>query len=84
MVSSQLCATVSQHSSHLCNFVVDRDILTLYAPVLLVVIHAEEIDIILIVNQKRCNCLQSVLFYCKITLHVSGVVHTHHQEYTEL
>jgi hypothetical protein len=21
-----------------------------------------------------------ILFYCRITLHVSGVVHTHHQE----
>jgi len=22
------------------------------------------------------------LFYCQVTLHVSGVSHTHHQEYT--
>ena len=32
----------------------------------------------------RCNNMQSVLFYCKITLHVSGVFHTHHQEYIKL
>ena len=30
------------------------------------------------------NCSQSILFYCKITLHVSGVVYTHHQEYVKL
>jgi len=32
----------------------------------------------------RCNCSQSILFYCRVTLHVSGVFHTHHQEYTKL
>jgi len=25
-----------------------------------------------------------ILFYCKITLHVLGAVHTHHQEYIKL
>ena len=25
-----------------------------------------------------------ILFYYKITLHVSGAVHTHHQEYIKL
>ena len=25
-----------------------------------------------------------ILFYCKITLHVSGAFHTHHQEYVKL
>ena len=25
-----------------------------------------------------------ILFYCNITLHVSGNVHTHHQEYIKL
>ena len=25
-----------------------------------------------------------ILFYCNITLHVSGVVRTHHQEYIKL
>ena len=25
-----------------------------------------------------------ILFYCKITLHVSGAVHNHHQEYIKL
>jgi len=45
MVSSQLYATVSQHSVQLCNFVIDRDILTLYTPIVSVIIHAEEIDI---------------------------------------
>ena len=25
-----------------------------------------------------------ILFSCKITLHVSGFVHTHHQEYIKL
>ena len=25
-----------------------------------------------------------ILFYCKITLRVSGAVHTHHQEYIKL
>ena len=29
----------------------------------------------------RCNSMQSDLFYCKVTLHVSGVHGTHHQEY---
>ena len=32
----------------------------------------------------RCNCSQSILFYCRITLHVSGVIHTHSQEYIKL
>ena len=32
----------------------------------------------------RFNCSQSILFYCRITLHVSGVFHTHHQEYIKL
>jgi hypothetical protein len=31
-----------------------------------------------------CNSVQSVLFYCKITLHVSGVIRTHHREYIKL
>ena len=25
-----------------------------------------------------------IVFYCKITLHVSGVIHTHQQEYIKL
>jgi len=25
-----------------------------------------------------------ILFYCRITLHVSGIFHTHHQEYIKL
>jgi len=25
-----------------------------------------------------------ILFYCSIALHVSGAVHTHHQEYIKL
>ena len=25
-----------------------------------------------------------ILFYCKITLHVSGAIHTDHQEYMKL
>ena len=33
----------------------------------------------------RCNNMQSIFyFYCKITLHVSGAIHTHHQEYVKL
>jgi len=32
----------------------------------------------------RCSCSHSILFYCKITVHVSVVVHTHHQEYIKL
>jgi hypothetical protein len=32
-----------------------------------------------------CNCMQSIfLLCCKITLHVSGVNYTHHQEYMEM
>ena len=27
---------------------------------------------------------QSILFYCRVTLHVSGAFHTHHQEYNKL
>jgi hypothetical protein len=32
-------------------------------------------------NPTRSNSMQSDLFYCKITLHVSGVRRAHHQEY---
>ena len=32
----------------------------------------------------RSNSMQSILFYCKIALHVSGVFHIHHQEYIKL
>ena len=32
----------------------------------------------------RCSCAQSILLYCRVTLHVSGAFHTHHQEYTKL
>ena len=31
-------------------------------------------------NPTRCNSMQ-IFIYCKITLHVSGVHRTHHQEY---
>ena len=31
----------------------------------------------------RCNSIQ-VFIYCKITLHVSGIYRTHHQEYLKL
>ena len=30
-------------------------------------------------NPTRCNSRQSDLFYCKVTLHVSGAHSTHHQ-----
>ena len=32
----------------------------------------------------RCSCSQSILFHCRVTLHVSGAFHTHHQEYIKL
>ena len=32
----------------------------------------------------RCSSSQSLLFHCRVTLHVSGVFHTHHQEYIKL
>ena len=32
----------------------------------------------------RCSCSQSILFHCKVTLHVSEAFHTHHQEYINL
>jgi len=32
----------------------------------------------------RCSCLQSILFHCRVTLHVTGAFHTHHQEYIKL
>ena len=32
-------------------------------------------------NPTRCNSKQSDIFYCKITLHISCVHSTHHQEY---
>ena len=32
-------------------------------------------------NLTRYNSTQSALFYSKVTLHVSGVHRTHHQEY---
>ena len=57
MVSSQLCAAVSQHSVQLCNFVIDRDILALYAPIVLLVIHAEEIDITCSKKPIRRGCM---------------------------
>jgi len=31
-------------------------------------------------NRTRSSCVQSILFYCRFTLHVSGAFHTHHQE----
>jgi len=37
---------------------------------------------ILIIVQR--DAIQSCLLFCKFTLHVSGVKHTHHQEYTKL
>ena len=33
-------------------------------------------------KQIRCSYSQSILFNCRITLHVSGAFYTHHQEYT--
>ena len=30
------------------------------------------------------SCLQSILFHCRVTLHVLGAFHTHHQEYAQL
>jgi len=34
-------------------------------------------------EDQRDAVLSSLyLFYCQVTLHVSGVSHTHHQEYT--
>ena len=35
-------------------------------------------------NPTRCSCAQSILFHCRVTLHVSGAFHTHHQEYIKL
>ena len=32
----------------------------------------------------RCSCSQSILYHCRVTLHVSGAFHTHHQEYIKL
>ena len=32
-------------------------------------------------NPTGCSCAQSVSFHCRVTLHVSGAFHTHHQEY---
>ena len=32
----------------------------------------------------KSNKMQQVFIYCKITLHVSGVYRTHHQEYIKL
>ena len=32
-------------------------------------------------NPTICNSMQSDIFYCKITLLVSGVHHTNHHEY---
>jgi len=32
----------------------------------------------------RRSCLQSILFHCRVTLHVSGAFHTHHQGYIKL
>ena len=31
----------------------------------------------------KCSCSQSILFHCRVTLHVSGAFHTH-QEYIKL
>jgi len=32
----------------------------------------------------RCSCSQSILFHCRVTLHVSCAFNTHHQEYIKL
>ena len=32
-------------------------------------------------NRTSCNCAQSILFHCIVTLHISDAFHTHHQEY---
>jgi hypothetical protein len=32
----------------------------------------------------RCKCSQTILFYCRITQHIWGVVHTHHRECIKL
>ena len=31
-----------------------------------------------------CSFSQSILFHCRVTLHVSGAFHSHHQEYIKL
>ena len=33
---------------------------------------------------RRCSCSQSILFHCRVILHVSAAFHTHHQEYIKL
>ena len=35
--------------------------------------HREKLKSILNKNPTKCNSMQSDLFYCKVTLHVSGV-----------
>ena len=37
----------------------------------------------ILIRSNKCNSMQ-VFIYCKITLHVSGVYCTHHQEYIKL
>jgi len=39
-------------------------------------------SILIIVNEMQHKAVY--LLFCKFTLHVSGVSHTHHQEYTKL
>ena len=32
----------------------------------------------------KCSCSQSILFHCRVTLHISGALDTHYQEYIKL
>ena len=35
-------------------------------------------------NPKSCSYSQSILFHCRVTLHVSGAFYTLHQEYIKV
>ena len=39
---------------------------------------------VLYINKIEQNATVAGIYYCKLTLHVSGVYRTHHQEYIKL
>jgi len=40
--------------------------------------------VLLLIIVQRDATMNSLFIFCKVTVHVSGVVHTHHQEYIKL
>ena len=43
-------------------------------------LHKDELHVLILITQHKAV----YLLFCKFTIYVSGVNHTHHQEYTKL